>query len=120
MIDDSYEIDLGFIITKSPFESTLGTGFLDLAKKSINNGKTVGIFLISDGVWFAKKYQKNKAIKILTNLIEKGAKITVSRDNLEAAGIGNNELLDGVVISETPYMDLVDLVMEEWRKVMTI
>jgi sulfur relay (sulfurtransferase) complex TusBCD TusD component (DsrE family) len=120
MNNGSYEVDLGFIITKAPFESTLGSGFLDLAKKTIENGKTVGLFLISDGVWFAKKNQKNNAIKILSNLIEKGAIITVSQDNLEAAGIENNELLDGVIISNKPYMDLVELVMEKWGRVMTI
>ena len=112
MNNESYEVDLGFIVTKAPFESTLGSGFLDLAKKTIDNGKTVSLFFISDGVWFAKKNQKNNAIKILKSLIEKGAKITVSKDNLEAAGIENNELIDGVTISE--------LVMEKWKRVMTI
>ncbi len=120
MDNESYEVDLGFIITKAPFESTLGSGFLDLAKKTIENGKTVGLFLISDGVWFAKKNQQSNATNILTSLIAKGAKIAISKDNLEAAGIENNELIDGVTISEKPYMDLVELVMEKWARVITI
>jgi len=117
MINEIYEIDLGFIITKAPYESTLGSGFLDLAKKEIENGKKVGMFLISDGVWFAKKNQKNNVIKFL---IEKGAEITVSLDNLEAAGIDNNEIFEGLNISDKPYDDLVGLVMEKWNKVITI
>ena len=113
----NYEIDIGFVITKAPFESTLGFGFLDLAKKAIDDGKTIEMFLISDGVWFAKKNQKSDNLKYL---IKKGVEITVSKDNLEAAGIEDNELIDGLIISEKPYMDLVELVMEKWKKVMTI
>jgi sulfur relay protein TusB/DsrH len=120
MKTESYEIDLGFIITKTPFESLLGSGFLDLAKKTMDVGKKIGLFLISDGVWFAKKNQKNNAGEILTNLIEKGAEIIVIQDNLEAAGIEKNELIEGLIISEKPYDDLVDLVMEKWKRVMTI
>ncbi|HUS99048.1 MAG TPA: DsrE family protein [Candidatus Thermoplasmatota archaeon] len=120
MTKDGYEIDLGFIITKAPLESSLGEGFLSLAHHAINNGKTVGFFLISDGVWFVKKNQKNTAINKLKNLIEKGAIITVSKDNLDAAGIETTDILEGITISEKPYQDLVALVMEKWRRVMTI
>jgi len=120
MKNKAYEIDLGFVITKAPHESTLGKGFLELAKKAYDNNKTVGIFLISDGVWFAKKNQKNKASEMLTTLIKKGAIVHVSNDNLEAAGIQKSELFDGVTVSDKPYMDLVDLVMEKWKRVITI
>ena len=120
MMKDSYEIDIGFIITKAPLESSLGSGFLDLAQKAINDGKTVGLFLISDGVWFAKKHQKNRSFKILDTLIKKGASVTISKENLEAAGIKDHELINGVIVSDKPYTDLVDLVMEKWRQVMTI
>jgi len=120
MTKDEYELDLGFIITKSPLESSLGEGFLTLAHQALNNDKTVGLFLISDGVWFVKKNQKNTAINTLKNLIEKGATITVSKDNLDAAGIEKTDILEGINISEQPYHDLVTLVMEKWRRVMTI
>ena len=53
-------------------------------------------------------------------MIKKGAEVTVSKDNLEAAGIEDTELIDGVVISEKPYKDLVTLVMEKWSQVITI
>jgi sulfur relay protein TusB/DsrH len=117
MKNKDYEIDLGFVITKAPFESTLGSGFIDLAKKALDDNKKVGLFLISDGVWFAKKNKKSDEIE---NLIKKGAEITVSKDNLEAAGIEDYELIEGVIISEKPYIDLVSLVMEKWSQVITI
>jgi sulfur relay protein TusB/DsrH len=120
MKDNKYEIDLGFVISKSPHESTFGAGFFELAKEAFNNNKKVGIFLISDGVWFAKKNQKNKTSEILTTLIKKDASIYACSDNLEAAGIQKNELFDGIIISEEPYKDLVNLVMEKWKRVITI
>ena len=55
--------------------------------------------------------------KIVKNLVEKGAEITVSEDNLKAGGIDDSEIIKGVTISEKPYSDLVDLVMEKWRRV---
>ena len=112
------EIDLGFIITKAPLESTLGSGFLNLAKQGIDNGKKVELFLISDGVWFAKKIENNSDTKRL--LIKQGVNILVSNDNLQAAGIHNDELIKGITISDKPYSDLVNLVMEKWKRVMTI
>ena len=120
MNDNNYDIDIGFIITKAPFESSLGEKILNLANKGLTEGKTVGIFLISDGVWFAKKNIKNNIGKLIQNLVEKGAEVTVSRDNLKAGGINDSELIKGIIISEKPYADLVDLVMEKWRRVLTI
>jgi sulfur relay (sulfurtransferase) complex TusBCD TusD component (DsrE family) len=120
MTKDGYEIDFGFIITKAPLESSLGERFLSLAHHAINTGKTVGFFLISDGVWFGKKNQKNTIVNELINLIEKGAMVTISKDNLDAAGIETTDILEGITISEKPYQDLVLLVMEKWRRVMTI
>jgi len=114
------EIDLGFIITKAPLESTLGSGFLNLAKQGIDNGKKVELFLISDGVWFAKKIENNSDTKKLRSLIKQGVNIIVSNDNLQAAGIHNDELIKGITISDKPYSDLVNLVMEKWKRVMTI
>ena len=68
----------------------------------------------------AKKHQKNRSFKILDTLIKKGASVTISKENLEAAGIKDHELINGVIVSDKPYADLVDLVMEKWRQVMTI
>jgi sulfur relay protein TusB/DsrH len=119
-MENKYEIDLGFIITKPPLESSLGSGFLDLAQQGIDTGKKVGLFLISDGVWFAKINKKNTYAKKMLSLINQGVDVTVSEDNLQAAGIQNHELLKGVVITDKPYDDLVNLVMEKWGRVMVI
>jgi len=111
---------MGIIITKAPLESNLVTKFLDLAKKITNNGNKVEIFLISDGVWLAKKNQNNPPSKILNDLIKKSSKIFLSKEHLTAAGINDDELIENITLSENPYSDIVTLTMETWDKVITI
>ena len=120
MNDEKYQIDIGFILTKAPLESSLTFNFLSIAKKAIDKGKTVSLFLLSDSIWLVKNNQKNNVVKLLRTLIEKQVSIAVSKDHLEAAGIKNTDLLDGVIITEKPYADLVDFVMEKCRRVMTL
>jgi len=112
--------DIGFVLTKAPLESLLTYRFLSFAQSAIHKEKTIGLFLISDGVWLAKKNQNNKSHELLNNLLKNGAEVTVSKDHLMAAGIEDNDLIKGVNVTEQPYVDLVDHVMEKWNKVITI
>jgi len=112
--------DIGFVLTKAPIESSLTYRFLCLAKNVVDKDKTIGLFLISDSVWLVKKNQNNKPHELLKILLKNGAEVTVSKDHLMAAGIDNNDLIKGVNVTEQPYVDLVDHVMEKWNKVITI
>lgn len=112
--------DIGFVLTKAPIESSLTYRFLSLAQNAIDKDKTIGLFLISDGVWLAKKNQNNKPHELLNKLLKNGAEVTVSKDHLMAAGIEDSDLINGVNVTEQPYADLVDHVMEKWNKVITI
>jgi sulfur relay protein TusB/DsrH len=120
MNKDKQKIDIGFLITKAPLESGNVSNVISLAEEAINNGKKVEIFLISDGIWLAKSDQKNKVAERFIDLIKRGVNVTVSKEHLEAAGITNNELVNGLKITDDPYASLVDLVMEKWEKVLTI
>lgn len=111
---------IGIIITKTPLESNLVTRFLNLAKELTINRNKIEIFLISDGVWLAKKNQSNPPSKILKDIIKNKSKIFVSKEHLTAAGIDNNELIKNITLSEKPYSDIVTLTMEKWDKVITI
>jgi len=119
MTNNKYEIDLGFVITKAPYESSLDLNMLRLVRKSQEDGKSIGIFLISDGVWLTKE-NDNETGKLFKTIINNGAKVMVSQDNLAAAGIDHSELFKGVTISDKPYTDLVIQVMEKWGRVITI
>jgi sulfur relay (sulfurtransferase) complex TusBCD TusD component (DsrE family) len=120
MSNENYPTGIGFIITKAPLESSLTYSFLTIAKNAIEQGKTISIFLLSDGIWLAKKTQKNNVVELFKTFLEKKVDITISKDHLEAAGIKDTDLLHGVIIAERPYADLVDFVMEKCRKVMIL
>ncbi len=112
--------DLGFVITKPPLETGAVAGILRTALDSLDDGRSVGLFLISDGVWLAKTGQDNEAFTLFNELLRKGVPVTASGDHLLAAGIPEDGMADGVEVSRKPYKDLVLNVMEEWDRVMVI
>ena len=69
MSDHELKRDIGFVVTKPPLESGLVSNMLSIAESSIDQGKSVGMFLISDGVWLVKKNQKNHQKKELQNIL---------------------------------------------------
>lgn len=112
--------DIGLIMTKAPLESTLTKKYLELAEKVLKDNKSIGIFLISDGVFLIKKDQKNTPYNIMKKLLENNVEVIVSNDHLESAGISHDEILPNVKVSEKPYDDLVDFVMEKYKRVVTL
>jgi len=113
-------VDLGIIITKPPVETNLVNRFLQIAKDTIENNKTVGIFLISDGIWLVKKNQNNNSFELLKNLIDKNVEVIVSKDHLLSSGLSEDEIVENVKISEKPYSDLVENVMENYERVIKV
>ena len=113
-------VDLGIIITKTPLETNLVNRFLQIAKDTIENNKTVGLFLISDGIWLVKKNQNNNSFELLKNLIDKNVEVIVSKDHLLSSGLSEDEIVENVKISEKPYSDLVDNVMENYERVIKV
>ena len=120
MTDQELKSDIGFVVTKAPSESGLVSNVLSIARSSMDQGKSVGLFLISDGVWLAKKNQKNHFIDTFTGILKDGAAVIASGEHLEAAGIPEDDVMDGVIVTKKLYKDLVANVMENWDRVMTI
>jgi len=113
-------VDLGIIITKAPVETGLVYRFLEIAKNTVENNKTVSLFLISDGVWLVKKNQKNNSFELLKTLIKKNVEVIVSKDHILSSGLSEEEIVENVKISEKPYSDLVDNVMENYERVIKV
>jgi len=112
--------DIGFVITKPPLETGAVASTLKIAIEARKSGKSVGLFLISDGVWLAKAGQENEASALFGELIADGVPATASGDHLLAAGIPEDGLVGGVEVAKKPYKALVANVMEDWDKVMVI
>jgi|Deesub1362A_J573_1020465.scaffolds.fasta_scaffold00384_12 sulfur relay protein TusB/DsrH len=105
---------LGIILVKSPLGSRKVETVLQTASLALKKGNSVDLFLISDGVWLSKI--QDKEIKALLREIRNGGNIYVCGASAQARGI-TEETLEGFVLSEDSYGDLVDLVMEKWDKV---
>ena len=120
METSKHSVDIGFVITKSPFESKRVEGALKMAKDAIAQGHSVGIFLISDGVFLAKRGQKNKVADLFNSVLSSSEIVIASQDHLVAAGISKDEMLEHIEISENIYDDLVEQVMERWGRVVSI
>ena len=119
MFDHKKNGEIGIIITKAPLENSFINKLLKGMLGVVNNTK-IGLFLISDGVLLIKKNQKNDVSNILKKILESNVEIIVSKDHLEAAGISQDEIFNECSISEKPYDDLVDFVMEKYERVITI
>ena len=113
-------LKIGYVITKSPYASGSVKPALELAVRMQKKGHTVNIFLISDGIWLAKKNQQGPVIQTFKKLMDKGANIMASSDHLTGAGLNDNEVYDKIRIEHKPYQVLVENVMEHWDRVIVI
>ena len=111
---------MGFVITKGPVESGLASGLLTVAEAAMKDGKRIGLCLMSDGAWLTKKGQRNQAHTIFLRLLEGGAEVTVCREHLRAAGISEDDVVEGVNTTGKTFKFLVGKVMEEWDRVVIV
>ena len=116
LIEKAKPIKLGIIVTKTPNSNEDVENVLALGEEALKVGNQVELFLLSDGVWVGKKGNALTE-KRLTTLINDGCKVKASRRHLKACGLNKEKIVEGIKISDDPYDELVDLVMEKWDKV---
>lgn len=120
MTGNEGSIRIGFVLTKAPLESGLVETALRTAAAARGRGDAVGFFLLSDGIWLAKKGARNTAADLFARLIAGGARAMASRDHLLAAGIAEGDVMEGVEVTNKPYPSLVEHVMELWDRVVVV
>jgi sulfur relay (sulfurtransferase) complex TusBCD TusD component (DsrE family) len=116
LIEKTTPVRIGIIITKTPNANEDVENVLAIGEEALKAGNQVELFLLSDGVWVGKKGNALAETRLL-NLIKDGCTIKASGKHLKAGGLNKEKLLNGVTISDDPYDDLVDLVMDRWDKV---
>ena len=89
---------------------------VNLGLEAMNRGKRVGFFLISDGVFSAIRGSGDVA-NGLGQVISGGGKVFLSSEHVLAAGIPGEKLIEGTETLESAYEELVDLIMEDWDRV---
>ena len=116
LIEKAKPIKIGIIITKTPNTNEDVENVLAIGEEALKAGNQVELFLLSDGVWVGKKGNVLTEKRLL-NLINNGCKVKASRRHMKACGLNKEKLVEGINISDEPYDELVDLVMEKWEKV---
>jgi sulfur relay (sulfurtransferase) complex TusBCD TusD component (DsrE family) len=116
LIAKTTPIKIGIIITKTPNANEDVDNVLAIGEEALKAGNQVEFFLLSDGVWVGKRGNTLAETRII-NLIQDGGTIKASRKHVKAGGLNKEKLVDGVIISDDPYDELVDLVMDNWDKV---
>jgi len=114
----SKSMTFGFIITSTATSGKDPGQLLRAALSKRKEGAEVGIFLIGDGVYLVSSDPKKEpAATALSAVLKAGAKVFVSKDHLDAAGIASASLPKGALLVDKPYKELVMKVMEEWDRV---
>ncbi|MDO8674157.1 MAG: DsrE family protein [Dehalococcoidia bacterium] len=116
MIERARPINLGIIVTKAPIGSEDAENALEAGRQALLAGDTVGLFLLSDGVWLAKRGKADALEAKLAEFITLGGKVVASGQHLRAVGLGADRLVEKVDIADDGLGRLVDLVMDEWDK----
>lgn len=116
MIERARPINLGIIITKAPAGSEDAENAIEAGRQALLAGDTVGLFLLSDGVWLAKRGKAELLEEKLADFVKLGGKVIASGEHLKAAGLGPDRLVDKVAVAEDGLGRLVDMVMDEWDK----
>ena len=115
-MENEGERDLGIVFTTSPTSGEAGARMLEVASDAIAAGKSVGIFMVGDGVLLARN-SGTEFHRQMQGLIGDGLRAWASADHMKAFGIGSSQLIEGVQEVPKTYKQLTNLVMEEWAKV---
>ncbi|MCK5310028.1 MAG: DsrE family protein [Thermoplasmata archaeon] len=89
---------------------------VNLGLEAMKRGKRVGFFLLSDGVFNAIRGSGDVAAG-LGQAISGGGKVFLSEEHLLGAGIPGEKLIPGTETVKKAYEELVDLIMEDWDRV---
>lgn len=105
---------VGIILTKAPQGSEDAENALEAGLAALAAGDQAALFLLSDGVWVARKGAMGLK---LADFLGLGGEVYVSGEHLKAGGLAREKLVEGVEVANGAFDRLVDLVMDEWDKV---
>jgi len=116
LIERARPIKLGILLTKAPAGSEDAENALEAGRQALLAGDAASLFLLSDGVWLAKRGKVDPVEEKLAEFVKLGGEIVVCGEHLKAAGLGPDRLIDTAIIAEDGFDRLVDMVMDEWDK----
>ncbi|MBI4494344.1 MAG: DsrE family protein [Chloroflexi bacterium] len=119
LVAQARPIRLGIVLTKAPAGSEDAENALEAGRQALLAGDTASLFLLSDGVWLAKRGQAGAVAEMLAEFLHLGGEVVACGEHLRAVGLGPDRLIERAAVAEDGLGRLVDLVMDEWDKVIT-
>jgi len=110
---------LGVLLMKAPGGEEAENA-LTLALEALDQGNRADIFCLSDGVWLTKQGPKGPLEKRLPQFMGRGGKVWASGEHLKAAGLTKERLVPQVEVADDALGDLVDMIMDQWDKVVVL
>jgi len=120
LIKRARPIRLGLILTRPPVSEEDAENALQIGLASLATGDEVDLFLFSDGVWAARKGLDGRVGDLLAAFQSVGGRVHISGEHLRACGLAAGQLRPDVEIAPDGLDRLVDLVMEEWDRVVVL
>lgn len=120
LISRALPVNLGIVLTRSPYNGDGAENALSLALEAQKMGDKASLFLLSDGVWLAKRGQEGPLLTQLQEFQRYGGEVLASSEHLQAAGLTPERMVEGVTLLPDPVDRLVELVMEHWEKVIVL
>ncbi|MDP2726981.1 MAG: DsrE family protein [Dehalococcoidia bacterium] len=114
LLEKARPVRLGIILTKAPQGSEDAENALEAGLAALDAGDEASLFLLSDGVWAARK---DAMAGRLPSFVGKGGKVLVSGEHMKAAGLAGDKLVEQAQVANDVFDDLVDLVMGQWDRV---
>ncbi len=114
-LEKARPIRLGIILTKAPLGSEDAENALAAGMAALDAGDQASLFLLSDGVWAARKLAMAWSLPCF---MDKGGKVFVSGEHMKAAGLAEDKLVEQAQVANDAFDQLVDLVMDQWDRVM--
>ncbi len=116
-LDKARPVRLGIILTKAPQGSEDAENALAAGLAALEAGDDASLFLLSDGVWAARK---GAMVGKLPSFVARGGEVFVSGEHMKAAGLAADKLVEQAEVANDAFDHLVDLVMDQWDRVVVL
>ncbi|MDO8689422.1 MAG: DsrE family protein [Dehalococcoidia bacterium] len=114
LLEKARPVRLGIILTNAPQGSEDAENALAAGLAALDAGDEASLFLLSDGVWAARK---GAMAGKLPSFVSRGGTVFVSGEHMKAAGLAADKLVEKAEVTNDAFDRLVDLVMGQWDRV---
>lgn len=120
LIERARPTRVGLIFTHPPVGGEQAENVLQIGLASLATGDEVDLFLISDGVWAARRTLGGRVGELLAAFQSAGGRVYISGEHSRAGGLSADQVRAGAEIAPDGLDRLIDLVMDQWDRVVVL